>query len=116
MSILVEVPKHKKSLATSILINAVTTSLLVRRTTHTLSKTKASVEVPPLDAFKVNAPPPLTEDHRDTLSQINGHAHFSKCMSKQLINGTAPHHRTHSPTLMVYFTNMPWMPSRNFWH
>ena len=104
LSRLVEIPKHNAP-AASILINAVTESPADGPITHTQSKTKASVEAMPSDASKVNALPPFTGDHKDTLLQMKWTDPFCKHLTMNL---------THSPTLIVYLTSMPWMPLRNF--
>ena len=69
LSRLVEVPECNAQV-TSILIHAVTVSPADRPATHTKNKTKALIEVPPTDAFKVNAPPHLIRDCGDSLLQM----------------------------------------------
>ena len=39
-------------------------------------------------------PKSITEDHRDTLLQMQQMDPFCKCISKQLLNGKAPHHES----------------------
>ena len=86
LSRLVEVPQNH-AVAASIFINAVTASPAGRPATHTQSKTKVSVEAPLSDTTKVNAPPPLLGDHKDTLLQMQWTDPFCKHISRQLING-----------------------------
>ena len=69
LSKLVDVPEPNAQV-TSILVNTYAAAPADRPATHTWSKTKASIEVPSTDASKVNAPPPLTRDCRDTLLQM----------------------------------------------
>ena len=45
-----------------------------------------------LNTDKVNAPPPLTEDCKDTLWPMQKTDPFCKCISKRLLNGKAPSH------------------------
>ena len=42
---------------------------------------------------KVNAPPPLTEDFKESLLQMKKTDSFGRHFSKQLLNGKAPHHK-----------------------
>ena len=98
LSRLVDIPRNNAP-AASILINAVTASPTDRPVTHTWCKTKVSVEAPPLDTTKVNAPLPLTGYCKDTLLQMQQTDPFCKHISKWLINRKAPHMNwTHSPT------------------
>ena len=80
-------------------INIVVTSTLDGPTTHTYSKMLTPTDTtPPRDvkptsnADKVNAPPPLTEDCKDTLWLMQKTDPFCKCISKWLLNGKAPSH------------------------
>ena len=41
---------------------------------------------------KINAPPPLMEDQKDTLKLMQGMDPFGKCISKRLLSGKAPLH------------------------
>ena len=41
---------------------------------------------------KVNAPPPLIEDQKDTLRLMQRMYPFCKCISKRLLSGKAPSH------------------------
>ena len=91
LSKLVEVPRNNAA-ATSILINTVTAWPAGRPTTCTQSKTKASIGAMPPDTTKVTAPPPLTEDCKDTLLQMQWTYPFCKQISKWLLNGKAPHY------------------------
>ena len=93
LSRLIEVPEDNAP-ATSILINTVTASPVDECTTHTWNKPKPSVEVPPSDASKVNVPPLVTGDCRDTLLQMQQTDLFWKCFSKWLINGKVHHHES----------------------
>ena len=91
LSRLVEVPECNAQVK-SIIINIITTSSADSPTIHTQNNTKVLVEVPPTDALKVNTPPPLTRDCRDTLLQVQLTDSFCKHISKWLNNGNAPHH------------------------
>ena len=93
LSRLVEVTENSAA-AASILINAVTASPAVWPATQTQSKTTASVEAQPSDTTKINAPPPLTGDHKDTFLQMQWTDPLCKCISKQLINEKAPYHES----------------------
>ena len=65
---------------------------------------------------RLNAPPPLMRDHKDTLLQMQRTDPFCKHMSKWLLNGKAPHHDADT------FTNINGLPykhamdaTQNFW-
>ena len=63
--------------------------------THTHSKTITTTNViSPTDvktmSNKVNAPPPFTEGHKDTLLLMQITDPFCKCISKWLLSGKAP--------------------------
>ena len=79
---------------TGILANAITVAPAHRSATCIKSKTKASLEVPPTDASKINPSSPLKGDHRNTLLQMQWTDPFCKCISKQSINGKAPHYES----------------------
>ena len=68
LSRLVEVSEHNAQVTS--IVNTITAAPADIPATNTQSRTKASIEVPPTDASKVNALLPLTRDHRDTLLQI----------------------------------------------
>ena len=81
LSSLVEVPRNDAA-AASILMNSATASPVNGPTAHTHRKTKASVEAMPPDTTKVNAPPTLTGDCKDTLLQMQRTDLFCRCISK----------------------------------
>ena len=73
---------------------------------HTHSKTKTSMDAMPPDILsssqqdtaKLNTPWPLMEDCKESLIQIKKTDPFCKHISKQLLNGKAPHHEADSFT------------------
>ena len=82
-------------------INMVVTSTSDGPTTHTHSKTLVPTDTTPptdvqsmvtLNPGTVSAPPPLMEDHQDTLQVMQKTDPFCKCTSKWLLNGKAPYH------------------------
>ena len=81
LSQLVDIPRDDVA-ATNIFINSVTASPANIATTHTQSKTKASMEAMTPDTTKVHAPLPLAGDHKDTLLQMQRTNVFCKCISK----------------------------------
>ena len=78
-------------------INMLVTSTPDGPATHTCSKTCNPTDTTlPTDASttdKVNAPPPLTEDQKDTLSLIQRMDPFCKYISKRLLSGKTPSHK-----------------------
>ena len=81
--------------------------------TCTCSKTHNSTDTTsPTDASttgKVNAPPPLTKDQKDTLRLIQSTYPFYKCISKRLLSSKALSHEGDTFThLRVSFTSMLW--------
>ena len=86
-------------------INMVVTSILDGPATHTYSKTLTPTDTTtPTDVKstsntdKVNALPPLTEDHKDTLHLMQRTDPFCKCISKWLLNDKAPSHEVDTST------------------
>ena len=87
--------------ATSILINSVAASPAHGPSTTTSQQNKSinrcyATRCSPLpshqDATKGNSLPPLMGNHKDTLLQMQRTDPFCKHISKQLLNGKAPHH------------------------
>ena len=92
LSRLMEVPEDDAT-DFSVLVNVVTASPMGGPITHTHSKTNTLVMMPS-DNTKVNAPQSLMMDCRETLIQMQLTDPFCKCISRQLNNGKAPHHKS----------------------
>ena len=58
--------------------------------------TKPVMPQPHLPLDNSPTPKPITDDHQDTLLQMQRTDPFCKCISKQLLNGKAPHHESNT--------------------
>ena len=83
--------------------------------THTSSKTSNPTNTTlPTDASTtdmVNAPPPLSKDHKDTLWLIQRTGSFCKHISKRLLSGKAPLHEVDTFTHIKGLLYMHFMDS-----
>ena len=84
-------------------INMLTASVTDRQAFHTRSCTQSTSDTTPttpvmsqphLSADSNPTPKSITEDHQDTLLQMQCTDPLCKCISKQLLNGKAPHHES----------------------
>ena len=86
------------------LINMLVTSTPDGSATHAHSKTcntanTTSADLMPTSCYdRVNMPPPLTEDQKDTLRLMQRTDLFCKCISKRLLSGKAPSHKVNTFT------------------
>ena len=93
--------------------------------THTCTKTLAPTDTTPpadvqprvtLNTGAANAPPPLMEDCKDTLQQMQKTDPFCKCILKWLLNSKAPSHEAETHILEVFSAKMLRTQIRNSWH